>query len=274
MTKDIYIGEISRNEEIQEDCFLMKVKVASSFENPLPGQFVMIRIAGLNDPFLSRPISIYSFSRGKNYCSLEFLYRVVGKGTQILAGLIKGSQVEINGPLGNGFEIQTVKNNIVFIAGGIGIAPLSLLIEILCRRADWSPSSMTVYLGFQGVSAVVGLDKLKKLCRNITVCTDDGTLGTKGFVTHIFKKDMKKFLPDNTSIYACGPKEMLKSLSKILNTKKIDCQISLEERMACGTGACMGCSVAVKDGKGELSYKRVCADGPVFNLADIIWKNE
>lgn len=274
MTKDIYIGEISRNEEIQEDCFLMKVKVASSFENPLPGQFVMIRIAGLNDPFLSRPISIYSFSRGKNYCSLEFLYRVVGKGTQILAGLIKGSQVEINGPLGNGFEIQTVKNNIVFIAGGIGIAPLSLLIEILCRRADCSPSSMTVYLGFQGASAVVGLDKLKKLCRNITVCTDDGTLGTKGFVTHIFKKDMKKFLPDNTSIYACGPKEMLKSLSKILNTKKIDCQISLEERMACGTGACMGCSVAVKDDKGELSYKRVCADGPVFNLADIIWKNE
>jgi dihydroorotate dehydrogenase electron transfer subunit len=271
MTKDIYIGEISSNEELQEDCFLMKVKVASSFKNPLPGQFVMIRIAGLNDPFLSRPISIYSFSRGRNYCLLELLYRVVGKGTQIMAGLIEGSQVEIHGPLGNGFEIQTVKKNIVFIAGGIGIAPLSLLIESLCRRADCSPSAMTVYLGFQGASAVVGLDKFKKLCCDITVCTDDGTLGAKGFVTQIFQKDMKKFSLDNTFIYACGPKEMLKSLAKILNKSKFNCQVSLEERMACGTGACMGCAVAVKDKKGIFDYKRVCADGPVFNLADIIW---
>jgi dihydroorotate dehydrogenase electron transfer subunit len=271
MAGNIYIGEILKNEEIQENCFLMKVKVASSFENPLPGQFVMIRIAGLNDPFLSRPISIYSFSRGKNSCSIELLYRVVGKGTQILAGLIEGSQVEIHGPLGNGFEIQNVEKNIVFIAGGIGIAPLSLLIESLCRRADCSPSVMTVYLGFQGASAVVGLDKLKKLCRSITVCTDNGTLGAKGFVTQIFQKDVKKFSPDNTSIYACGPKEMLKSLAKILNTSKFNCQVSLEEHMACGTGACMGCAVAIKDKKGAFDYKRVCADGPVFNLADIIW---
>ena len=188
MTGNIYIGEISRNEEIQEDCFLMKVKVASSFENPLPGQFVMIRIAGLNDPFLSRPISIYSFSRGKNLCLIELLYRVVGKGTQIMAGLIEGSQVEINGPLGNGFEIQTVKKNIVFIAGGIGIAPLSLLIESLCRRDDCSSSVMTIYLGFQRASAVVGLDKLQNLCRDIKVCTDDGTLGKKVWSRRFFKR--------------------------------------------------------------------------------------
>ena len=271
MAGNIYIGEILKNEKIQENCFLMKVKVASSFENPLPGQFVMIRIAGLNDPFLSRPISIYSFSRGKSSCSIELLYRVVGKGTQVLAGLIEGSQVEINGPLGNGFEISAVKEKIVFIAGGIGVAPLSLLIESLCRRSDCSPSAMTVYLGFQGASAVVGLDKLKKLCCDITVCTDDGTLGAKGFVTQVFQKDVKKFSPDNTSIYACGPKEMLKSLAKILNKSKFSCQVSLEERMACGTGACMGCVVAVKDKKGVFGYKRVCADGPVFNLADIIW---
>jgi dihydroorotate dehydrogenase electron transfer subunit len=272
MAGNIYIGEILRNEEIQEHCFLMKVKVASSFDDPLPGQFVMIRIAGLNDPFLSRPISIYSFSRGKSSCSIELLFRVMGKGTQILAGLIEGSQVEIHGPLGNGFKIQTVEKNIVFIAGGIGIAPLSLLIESLCRRTDCSSSAMTVYLGFQGASAVVGLDKMQKLCSNITVCTDDGTLEEKGLVTQVFQKDMKKFTPDDTSIYACGPKEMLKSLAKILNKGKFICQVSLEERMACGTGACLGCAVTVKDKKGALAYKRVCADGPVFNLADIIWE--
>ena len=271
MAGNIYIGEILKNEEIQEDCFLMKVKLPSSFENPLPGQFVMMRIAGLNDPFLSRPISIYSFTRGKNYCSMELLYSVVGKGTQILAGLINGSQVEINGPLGNGFETKSVKKNIIFIAGGIGIAPLSLLTESLCRRVS-SSSTMNIYLGFQGASAAVGLDKLKKLCRNVTVCTDDGSLGEKGFVTQIFEKDMKKFAADDTSIYACGPKAMLRSLSKILNKNKFDCQVSLEERMACGTGACMGCAVAVKNKKGAFAYQRVCADGPVFNLKDIIWE--
>jgi dihydroorotate dehydrogenase electron transfer subunit len=271
MAGNIYIGEILKNEEIQEDCFLMQLKIPSSFQNPLPGQFVMIRIAGLNDPFLSRPISIYSFSREKNYTTIELLYQVVGKGTQIMAGLIEGSQVEINGPLGNGFEIKSVKKNIIFISGGIGIAPLSMLIQSLRCRDDCS-SEMVIYPGFQSAAAVVGLDKMKKLCRDVTVCTDDGTLGKKGFVTQIFQKDMNKFTPENTSIFACGPREMLKTLAKILNKSKFDCQVSLEERMACGTGACMGCAVAVKDKKGGLTYKRVCADGPIFNLADIIWK--
>lgn len=272
MAGSIYIGEILKNEEIQEDCFLMKIKLASSFENPLPGQFVMIRIAGLNDPFLSRPISIYSFSREKNDCKVELLYRVVGKGTQILAGLIEGSQVEINGPLGNGFETDSVKENIIFIAGGIGMAPLSMLVESLRNCAGHSSAAMSVYTGFQSSSAVVGLDKMRKLCRHIHVCTDDGTLGKKGFVTQIFQQDMKKFMPENTSIYACGPREMLKVLAKILSNGKFSCQVSLEERMACGTGACVGCVVAVKDKQGKLAYKRVCADGPVFSLADIIWE--
>ena len=270
MAGNIYIGEISKNEEIQEDSFLMKVKVAASFETPLPGQFVMIRIAGLNDPFLSRPISVYSFSRKNNFCLIELLYRVVGKGTQIMAGLIEGSQVEINGPLGNGFEIGSVGKNVVFIAGGIGIAPLSLLIENISRK--FPSSTMTLYFGAQEAAAVVGLEKPQNICQDVNICTDDGSLGARSLVTQAFQKDIKKFLPENTSIYACGPKGMLISLAKILSKSKIDCQVSLEERMACGTGACMGCAVAIKDKKGVLGYQRVCADGPVFNLRDIIWE--
>ncbi|HPH55501.1 MAG TPA: dihydroorotate dehydrogenase electron transfer subunit [Smithella sp.] len=271
MAGNIYIGEIIANEEIQEDCFLMKVRTHSSFENPLPGQFVMVRIAGLNDPFLSRPISIYSFTRETNYCTIELLYRVVGKGTQVMAGLIEGSYLEINGPLGNGFETENVKENIVLISGGIGIAPLSMLMESLRRTARRSSAAIMMYTGFQNKTAVVGLDKMRGACRDVSVCTDDGTLGSKGFVTQIFEKDMKNFTPENTSIYVCGPREMLKALAKILNKSKFDCQVSLEERMACGTGACMGCAVAVKDKEGAFAYKRVCADGPVFNLSDIIW---
>ncbi len=272
MSKDIFIGEISNNEEIQENCFLMKVILPASFGDPQPGQFVMIKISGLYEPLLARPISIYSFSSGKNYCAIELLYSVVGKGTQILAGLISGSQVEIHGPLGRGFEIDDARQNIVFIAGGMGVAPLSLLTERLCADKCFSPAAMTFYLGAKTAKAVLGLDKLQKLCYNINVCTDDGTLGKKGFVTQVFQKDVKKFAPTDTVIYACGPKEMLRSLAKMLRGSKFSCQVSLEERMACGIGACLGCAVAVRDNNGALTYKQVCADGPVFNLDEIFWE--
>ncbi|PKN10126.1 MAG: dihydroorotate dehydrogenase electron transfer subunit [Deltaproteobacteria bacterium HGW-Deltaproteobacteria-7] len=271
MAKDIYIGEVSANEEIQIDCFLMKVKLPLSFTEPLPGQFVMIRIAGLHDPFLSRPISIYAFSRGKSHCTLDLLYRVVGKGTQILAGLIKGSQVEISGPLGGSYSVEKSKKKMVLIAGGIGVAPLSLLAQYLCRTACHDADAMTFYLGAQTANAVVGLDHLRKYCYKIIVCTDDGTLGEKSLVTKAFQKDIKKYEPARTAVYACGPRPMLRSLSAILDDKYF-CQVSLEERMACGVGACVGCAVAVKDDQGRKAYKRVCADGPVFDLQKVIWE--
>lgn len=271
MAKDIYIGEISRNQEVKSDYFLMKVKLPLSFTEPLPGQFVMIRIAGLHDPFLSRPISIYSFSQGKSNCSIELLYRVVGKGTQILAGLIKGSQVEISGPLGGSYSTDHQKKNIVFIAGGIGIAPLSRLAEYLCRETCQPADTMTFYLGAQTAEAIVGLDRLKDLCYKIIVCTDDGSQGKKDLVTQAFQKDIKKYSPQDTVIFACGPRVMLKALSRILDGKYF-CQVSLEERMACGVGACMGCVAATKDDQGKPAYKRVCADGPVFDLQKIIWE--
>ncbi len=271
MAKDIYIGEVSRNEEIRQDYLLMKVTLPSEFSQPLPGQFVMIRIAGLQDPFLSRPISIYSFVRGKSSCALELLYRVVGKGTQILAGLIKGSQVEISGPLGGSYAIDPSKKNIVFIAGGIGVAPLSLLAQYLCKAACHEADAMTFYLGAQTADAVVGLDHLRKYCYKIIICTDDGSLGEKTLVTRAFEKDLQKYSPNNTAIYACGPKPMIRSLSTILDGRYF-CQVSLEERMACGVGACVGCAVAIKDEQGKKAYKRVCADGPVFDLQNVIWE--
>ncbi len=272
MGNNIFIGEIVENEEIRQNIFLMKVILPTSFGDPQPGQFVMIRISGLYEPLLARPLSIYSFSRRKDSCGIELLYSVVGKGTQILAGLISGSQVEIHGPLGRGFEGDKTRQNIVFIAGGMGVAPLSLLVEHLCADKCFSPSAMTFYLGAKTAKSILGLDKLQKLCYNISVCTDDGTLGKKGFVTEVFQKDIKKYSPASTAVYACGPKDMLQSLAKMLSAYKFFSQVSLEERMACGIGACLGCAVAVKDNKGALTYKRVCADGPVFNLDEIFWE--
>jgi dihydroorotate dehydrogenase electron transfer subunit len=103
-------------------------------------------------------------------------------------------------------------------------------------------------------------------------CTDDGSRGEKGLVTQILHKDLKKFAPEETMIYACGPKPMLKALAKILRKTKYSCQVSLEEKMACGVGACLGCAVQVKSKKSSPAYKRVCADGPVFDISEIVWK--
>jgi dihydroorotate dehydrogenase electron transfer subunit len=195
----------------------------------------------------------------------------VGKGTRILAGLIKGSLVEISGPLGEGHFVTPNTANIILIAGGIGIAPLSLLAQNLCRKACRGKDAMTFYLGAQSADVLVGLNRVNKYCGNIIVCTDDGSAGMKALVTKAFQKDLKKYDPADTAIYACGPRPMIRVLSDMLGPEYF-CQVSLEERMACGVGACVGCAVAVKDELGQKTYKRVCADGPVFELKDVIWE--
>ena len=271
MNKEIFIGSVSANDEIRTGYLLMTLRLPRSFSDPQPGQFVMIRIAGLQDPFLSRPLSIFAFSRGRSHCLVRLLYRVAGKGTQILAGLIPGSQVEISGPLGKGYTVDPARENRVLIAGGIGVAPLSLMARHLCRSESRGENPAVVYLGAKTADEVVGLDFLRQYCSSIRVCTDDGSLGEKSLVTRAFQKDMKKYDPARTAIYACGPKPMLQALAGMLKGRYF-CQVSLEERMACGVGACMGCAVAVRDEKGDKAYRRVCADGPVFDLKDVIWE--
>lgn len=272
MAKEVYMGEVLRNEEIRKHFFLLKIRLPVQFGDPLPGQFVMVRIAGLQDPFLSRPISIYSFIRQPKGCVLELLYRVAGRGTSILAGLMKGSLLEISGPLGGSYHLDPTRKKNVFLAGGIGVAPLSLLARHLCETACTDTMDMTFYLGAQNSEAVVGLDRLREYCYQIIVCTDDGSLGRKTLVTAAFQEDIRKYSPQDTAIYACGPKPMLRSLSSFLG-REYFCQVSLEERMACGVGACVGCAVAVKDEAGRQAYRRVCVDGPVFELKNVIWES-
>lgn len=269
--KDIYVGLVTGNDNLKSNYFLMKVLLPAGFGDPQPGQFVMVRIVGLKDPFLSRPLSIYSFSRGKAGCIIELLYRVAGRGTGIMAGLIEGSEVEVLGPLGQSYAVDPQKKDIVFIAGGIGVAPLSLLAGYLCQTVCRDASSMTFYLGAQTADEIVGLELLRRYCYRVIVCTDDGSMGEKGQVTGIFKKDMKKFAPADTALYACGPKPMLKALAKMTGGRYM-CQVSLEERMACGVGACAGCVTAIKGPAGTTAYQRVCADGPVFDLEKVIWE--
>ncbi len=259
-----YISAIvSSQRETVKGHFLVVLKVSASFSESLPGQFVMAGIKSCDHPFLSRPFSIYSvYSHGKD-TFMEILYKVVGKGTEAFSRLREGDAVNILGPLGKGFDVSPECETIVLIAGGVGIAPLSFLAERYekdCRSAE-----IICYLGAGSLEDLVGLDRIEGICSVVKISTDDGSWGYPGPVTELFKRDMQFHGENNYRIYSCGPEPMLKSLHTVLKDKPVSCQVSLEERMACGVGACLGC--VVKRTSGNLV--RVCKEGPVFDINTI-----
>lgn len=263
-------GRIISNREIAKDHFLMSLKVSSaesSFKEASPGQFVMLRVKGRKFPFLGRPLSIYSIYQDNGGFIVEFLYRVVGEGTYVISRLKPDEEMYIMGPLGRGFDISPDHSCIILIAGGIGIAPLSFLGEHYRRYAAGRPQKIICYAGVQKANLLVGLEGMEEICSGVRISTDDGSRGYHGLVTELFKNDLNSYSHRDSIIYACGPSAMLKGLAGILKDQSIPCQVSVEERMACGVGACLGCAVRVKSG-----YKRVCKDGPVFDMKEIDWE--
>ena len=243
--------------------FLMVLKASASFRESLPGQFVMVRMKNCDHPFLSRPFSIYSvYSHGRD-TFVEILYKIVGKGTEVFSRLREGNVLNILGPLGKGFDVPSECNKIVLIAGGVGIAPLSFLAE---RYKDTNGAEIICYMGAGSLEALVGLDRIEGICSVVKVSTDDGSRGHPGPVTELFGRDMELHADNNSRIYSCGPNPMLRSLHELLKDRPVACQVSLEERMACGIGACLGCVVKTKSG----SLVRVCKEGPVFDINSVM----
>ena len=226
------------NKKIKKDIFYCKVKTKL---NAKPGQFFMLRCDSFrNSPLLSRPFGVCD----QDEETLTFLYQVKGVGTKILSDLKEGSKVKLLGPLGKGFEIKKGKKAAI-VSGGIGIAPLLYLAKSLDKKADF-------YAGFSDEEYFT--DYFKD-CVEKTIVTIDKK--DKIFITD--KIDTEKY----DIIYACGPNPMLKTLSNKNNNTEI--QISMEAHMACGIGACLGCTV--ENSKGD--FIRVCKDGPVFDSKEI-----
>ncbi len=161
--------------------------------------------------------------------------------------------------------------DVVLICGGIGIAPVTFLASHLRALKEAGDVELICYAGAAGAGSLVGIDRIKKLCSQVFISTDDGSAGYHGFITEKLAADIAKYDPVNTKIYACGPRPMMKRLAEVLGEKHFYCQVSVEERMACGVGACLGCSVETREGTGKGRYMRVCKDGPVFNIEDIAW---
>ena len=227
-----------------------------------PGQFVMLRFPNCIDPLLRRPFGVYRIIDE----GIEILYKVVGKGTRLMMGLRTGDMVDVFGPLGNGFLLDSGKKDIIMVAGGIGIASFYLLAE----SCQLSAISLKLLFGGRGKDDLPDLEGFKKLDIAMKISTQDGSVGKKGLVTDLLKKEVTK--KDDCVVYACGPKGMLKEVAKIAEDADVPCHVSLDNAMACGMGACLGCAVKVRSQNNSEIYKMVCKDGPLFNAREIEWE--
>ncbi|OGW58260.1 MAG: hypothetical protein A3D21_07060 [Nitrospirae bacterium RIFCSPHIGHO2_02_FULL_42_12] len=237
--------------------------------NITPGQFLMLRPAtpcNSYDPLLPRPFSIHRVDQSGN---IEILYKVVGRVTTILSMIVEGDEVDILGPLGNGFPVnrEVVGDNILIIAGGIGAAPIIGLGETL--RTNYPDRPIVIILGGRGEADLLCVEDLKKTAAEVIITTNDGSVGIKGYVTDALEEYLSRRCDPGlrTTVYACGPSPMLQKISEITGTRRnIETYFSLEANMACGIGLCMGCAVKRRD----RGYYLVCKDGPVFRGDTIV----
>lgn len=260
------IAEIVLQEKVGPEHYMMRVYAPELTGLAKPGQFVHVRCSNVADPLLRRPISLHGIDYEHGTVSL--LYQVVGRGTQLLAEMKTGDEIDIMGPLGRGFSVPDGIENVLVIGGGIGVAPLFPLVQALKHYKV----KQTVLLGARTADYVIGTTQLAKLDVKVEVATDDGSLGHHGFVTDLAEKYMKLAKPDY--FYACGPNPMLKQLLKVAGNHSLDGQVSLEERMGCGVGACLACVCKTKAAGGrtaeDFEYKKVCNEGPVFGAGEVI----
>jgi dihydroorotate dehydrogenase electron transfer subunit len=208
------------------------------------------------------------------------LYEVVVRSTGLLSLKKRGGSIDLIGPLGNGFNTldeHNIRRTPIMIGGGMGVAPLLALADRISRKESHDGGRRKIYalIGSKTRKALLCADDFKRLGCEVIVATDDGTAGRKGFVTSLLRPLLSTMDSRQWAIYACGPVKMLEATARIASDYKIPCQVSLEERMACGVGACLGCPVSIRTMNDERrttnEYKMVCKDGPVFDAHDIAW---
>ena len=242
MKNSVFI--ITNTKKLTDNVFLMNLK--GDTEGIRCGQFVNIKLDGL---FLRRPISVCDL----NEDTLTIIYKVVGVGTEKMSAMKVGETLDVLTGLGNGYDTSLSGERPLLLGGGVGVPPLYLLCKKLCAEGK----RPTVVLGFNTKAEIFFENEFAALGVDVIVCTADGSYGVKGFVTTAMA-DL-----DYTYFYTCGPEPMLKAIHGVAKTSG---QLSFEERMGCGFGACMGCSCKTITG-----YKRICKEGPVMQKEEIIW---
>lgn len=250
---DVKNCKILSAKQITEDIFDFIVYCPDFAPIAKPGQFAHIYVPGKT---LRRPISICEIDKENN--TLRFVFQIRGDGTRILSEFKEGMELDILAPLGNGFGLKEKEKKALFVGGGIGVPPL-------LGAAKHYGKNATVCVGFRNKGAVILEEDFKNAGCSIKIATDDGSYGYHGLVTKLFEEEKPEI------IYACGPTPMLKAVAAFAEKNGIECEISLEERMACGIGACLGCAVKLRNEENEEYMGHVCKDGPVFDYRKVVY---
>jgi dihydroorotate dehydrogenase electron transfer subunit len=254
------MAEIVRTEQLTVDIYRLTVKAPDIAQAAMPGQFVMIKVGDGLDPLLRRPFSVHQVDTNG---MVQVLFKVLGKGTRLLAGLLPGQNMDLLGPVGRGFSIAE-HNRHCLVGGGMGIAPLLFLAKEMLKKCN--PADITVLLGAGNSSEIEAVKSdLESMGLPVKVSTEDGSLGHHGLVTELTEQLNRD---ERLTVYTCGPYPMLKAVVRQCRNNNWQCQVSLETFMACGLAACLGCAVHKPDMNG---YVHVCKDGPVFDAEEVAW---
>lgn len=253
---------LRQREMVAPGHYLLHLDCSEVAEQSQPGQFVHLRVGDGTDPLLRRPFSVMLAYPETD--EVQLLVRTVGRGTEIIATHEAGTRYDLLGPLGRGWTMPTDRENVLLVAGGVGVAPLIFLADRL-RRARPQPYVRALFGGATQDALVCWTDFASR-CDEFMAVTEDGSAGESGLVTEVMATEIERDRPDR--VYACGPDAMLAETARICAETAVPCEISMEQWMGCGLGACLGCAVPAAGG----GYVRVCTEGPVFDAAAINWE--
>ena len=286
---------------LARDTFRIRLKCPQLARRIVPGQFVMLRLPECDDPLLGRPFALYDTwfadsthsdadasaqaSQGAggqvatgDPLGIDVVYLVVGKMTRRLAQCAAGDELEVWGPLGNGFS-ATSADRCILVAGGIGQTPfLALGRELLGGRQYGDPRrtlpparQVTVCYGARSADYLAGVEDFEAAGMQVRISTDDGSAGRPGLVTELLTEALGETGGDSVRVACCGPEPMMEAVPEICTRRQVDCEASLETPMACGIGICFSCVAKIRQEDGSWDYKRTCVEGPVFDAAKIVW---
>jgi len=267
------------NDLLARDTYRLRLQCPEIARRIVPGQFVMLRWPDTDDPLLGRAFALYDTydHRDDRPAGIDVGYVVVGKLTGRLAQLTVGDEVEVWGPLGNGFPPQACEH-LVMVAGGIGQTPfVALAGQTGAHRGYGRPfrsvrpaERITLLYGVRCEEYLAAIDDFKRYGVEVQVSTDDGSAGHHGMVTDLLTRLLSQ-QQAGIRVVCCGPEPMMAAVSKICSAAGMPCQVSLETPMACGIGACFSCVARIRQSAGDWDYRRTCVEGPVFAGQDVVW---
>lgn len=276
LQRDVVIVE---NVPVAADTYRVRVSCAEIATRVVPGQFLMVRIAGCSDPLIGRALAVYNIvadpSGGPT--GIDLIYHVKGKFTSYLKNCSPGTQLVVWGPLGNGFPPLDCQH-LIMVAGGVGQTPfLTLAKEHLGLQQFGSPPRqvravprVTLCFGAESETFLAGVEDFWRLGLDVQLATVDGSAGHPGPVTDLLSIELDKSA-SGVIVASCGPTAMMKESARIAASTQTPCYVSLETPMACGIGICFTCVAKIRDGQGHWDYKRTCVEGPVFDATHVVW---